>query len=203
MDIYIWLSFAAAVFGLAITPGPNGLLALNHGLIHGYRQACYTIIGSVAGFLVLFGISIAGLGLLLQSSPVMLTLCKVAGSLYLIWLGVQLWRKPFSGIEEEDDTRTIQKRQLFQQGMMVALSNPKVILFLGVFLALFIDPDRPLALQFSVMAGTFAATEFIVQLVVAIAAFHARPWLARNGQQFNRLCGSLFILLAILLPLAQ
>ncbi|MBB1486133.1 LysE family translocator [Oceanospirillum sediminis] len=203
MDFYIWLTFAAAALGLSITPGPNSLLALTHGVTYGYRRTCFTILGGVLGFLILFAISVAGLGLLLQSSPLALTLCKIFGSLYLAWLGMQLWRKPFTGIEQTGTEPLRSKSQLFRQGVLVALSNPKVILFLGVFLAMFIDTSQPLENQFITMALTLVIIEFVVELLVAMAAFKARPWLQKKGQQFNQLCGSLFIALAVILPFSQ
>lgn len=91
----------------------------------------------------------------------------------------------------------------FFLGLLSALSNPKVILFYGAFLPQFVDPQRGLAVQFVVMAATFAVVEFLVELLLALLAFRVRPWLQRGGRAFNRSCGVLFVLIGVALPLAR
>jgi len=203
MDLYIWLTFALAALGLSITPGPNGLLALTHGVVHGCQLALFTILGGVLGFVLLFAVTVAGLGVMLQTSPIALSVLKVVGALYLIWLGIQLWRAPALKLELMENNGQLSAYRLFRQGMLVALSNPKVILFLGVFLAMFVDDQRPLMPQFAVMAFTFAVTEFAVEYFLAAMAFKARPWLMQKGQSFNRFCGVLFMALGVVLPFSQ
>ncbi|WP_028299295.1 LysE family translocator [Oceanospirillum beijerinckii] len=203
MDPFIWLTFAAAALGLSVTPGPNGLLALTHGAMHGKRLALFTISGGVLGFMMLFAVTVAGLGVMLQASPTALTLLKVIGAFYLIWLGVQLWQAPALKLDMVEQSGNLSAYRLFRQGMLVALSNPKVILFLGVFLAMFIDTERPLIPQFMLMALTFAVTEFAVEYLLAALAVKARPWLIRKGKGFNRCCGVLFMALGVVLPFSQ
>lgn len=198
-----WFFYLVAVTGLSLTPGPNGLLALTHGAMYGHRKALYTVTGGVTGFVVLIALSMFGIGAVLQSSNKALTVLRWGGAAYLLWLGVQLWRAPAMLLASDGETRATNGRTLFLQGLMSALSNPKVLLFFGAFLSQFIDQQRALLPQFVVMAATFAATEFITEYVLARFAYQVRPRLERAGTLFNRSCGGLFILIGAVLPLAR
>ena len=88
-----------------------------------------------------------------------------------------------------------------RQGALAALTNPKGVLFFAAFLPQFIDPSRSLWAQFAIMAGTFAVVESITELVIAGTAARVRPWLQRVGRQFNQVCGGVFMLIGVALPL--
>ncbi|UTH36502.1 LysE family transporter [Pseudomonas sp. KHPS1] len=203
MALELWLVYFVATLGLALTPGPNSLLALTHGGLYGARMALATILGGVVGFSTLIALAMFGLSALLKTAPNALLALKWIGGAYLIWLGVQLWRTPALLPGLALDSARPKVFTLFRQGLLSALSNPKVILFYGAFLPQFVDPQRGLAVQFVVMAATFAVVEFLVELLLALLAFRVRPWLQRGGRAFNRSCGVLFVLIGVALPLAR
>ncbi|WP_277373363.1 LysE family translocator [Pseudomonas sp. AA-38] len=203
MALELWLVYFVATLGLALTPGPNSLLALTHGGLYGARMTLATILGGVVGFSTLIALAMFGLGALLKAAPSALMALKWIGGAYLIWLGIQLWRAPPMNLTLADNGVRPSATRLFRQGLLSALSNPKVILFYGAFLPQFVDPQRGLAMQFVVMAATFAVVEFLVELLLALLAFRVRPWLLRGGRAFNRSCGVLFVLIGVALPLAR
>ncbi|MDH1865207.1 LysE family translocator [Pseudomonas chengduensis] len=203
MALELWLVYFVATLGLALTPGPNSLLALTHGGLYGARMALATILGGVVGFSTLIALAMFGLSALLKTAPNALLALKWIGGAYLIWLGVQLWRSPPMNLILAGSGVRPSASRLFRQGLLSALSNPKVILFYGAFLPQFVDPQRGLAVQFVVMAATFAVVEFLVELLLALLAFRVRPWLQRGGRAFNRSCGVLFVLIGVALPLAR
>ncbi|SIQ33954.1 LysE family translocator [Aquipseudomonas alcaligenes] len=203
MALHTWLIYLTAVFGLSLTPGPNGLLALTHGALYGHRRALWTISGGMLGFVLLMALSMFGLAALLKASVHALLVLKWLGAAYLIWLGIQLWRAPALHLTPLQSTAPPPGVQLFRQGLLSALSNPKVILFFGAFLPQFLDPTRSLWLQFAVMAGTFAIVEGIVEYLLARTAQRTRPWLERAGSGFNRCCGGLFAAMGLALPLSR
>ena len=51
MELNTWLIYVVAITGLSLSPGPNGLLALTHGAVYGWRKATYTVCGGVFGFI--------------------------------------------------------------------------------------------------------------------------------------------------------
>jgi len=203
MALDLWLIYFIATLGLALTPGPNSLLALTHGGLYGARLALATICGGVLGFSLLIALAMFGLGALLKAAPGALLVLKWIGGAYLVWLGIQLWRAPPMNLQLAASGGKPAVRTLFRQGLLAALANPKVILFYAAFLPQFLDPQRALLTQFAVMAGTFAAVEFLVELLLALLAVSIRPWLERGGRAFNRGCGVLFVLIGLALPLAS
>jgi len=207
MALQTWLLYLAAAIGLSLTPGPNSLLVLTHGALHGHRRTLFTVAGGALGFTLLIALSMLGIGALLQASAAALTVLKVVGGAYLVWLGVQLWRAPpiqlLPGAEHGDAQEQARGRTLFRQGLLTAVSNPKALLFYGAFLPQFIDPARDLLLQFVVMAVVFVVVECIVEMLLAVLAHRIRPWLQRVGRSFNRACGGLFVAMGVALPLTR
>ena len=203
MALDSWLIYFIATIGLALTPGPNSLLALTHGALYGSTRTLFTITGSVAGFSCLIALAMFGLSALLQTSSSVLEVLKWVGGAYLLWLGVQLWRAPALHLTPLVGAGVPSAASLVRKGFLSAVANPKVLLFYGAFLPQFLDPQRSLVPQFVVMAATFAAIEFLVEYLLARLAFRIRPWMARGGKSFNRFCGTLFAMIGAALPMAR
>lgn len=201
MALHVWLVYTLAALGLSLSPGPNSLLALTHGALHGRRRTLYTLFGGSAGFLLVIALSMFGIGALLKASLVWLTVLKWVGGAYLVWLGVQVWRSPPIQVGRPANAAQARGVLLFRQGFLAAATNPKGILFFAAFLPQFVDPARNVAVQFAVMAGTFLLIEFLTELVLASLAQRITGWLSRVGRSFNRACGALFAAIGILLPL--
>jgi len=205
MALHTWLLYLLASLGIALTPGPNGLLALTHGALYGRAKTVYTISGGVLGFVAVIALCLFGIGALVRAAPVWLAALQWVGGAYLVWLGVKLWRAapiPVS-IAAAGSWIDAQPRDavLFRQGLFAALTNPKALLFFSAFLPQFIDPQCSLGDQFVLLAATYAVIEFAVEYGVASAAHRVRPWLARSGRRFNRVCGGVFVAVGALLPL--
>ncbi len=201
MQLETWLIFFVASAGLSLSPGPNGLLALTHGALHGRRMALFTIAGGAIGFVLIIALSMFGIGALIKSSVIWLTVLKWVGGAYLVWLGIQVWRSPPLGEQVAAPVGARSGASLFWQGALSATTNPKGLLFFAAFLPQFIDPRRSLLVQFFVMAGTFVITEVATEFVLASAAHRIRPWLGRVGRRFNQACGGLFVAIGAALPL--
>lgn len=203
MALHTWLIYLVAAVGLSLTPGPNSLLALTHGALHGHRRTLFTVAGGALGFVLVIALSMLGIGALLQASASALLVLKWVGGAYLVWLGIQLWRAPPLQLNAVVGTPFPRRSQLFRQGLFAAVSNPKALLFYGAFLPQFLDPARSLWLQFVVMAGTFGLIECVVEVLLARLAHRIRPVLERFGQRFNRVCGGAFAAMGVALPLAR
>ena len=204
MALHTWLLYLVAAFGLSLTPGPNSLLVLTHGALHGHRKTLFTVAGGALGFVALIALSMMGIGALLKASVHALIVLKLAGGAYLIWLGVQLWRAP--AIQLRPDAapgNPMRGTAMFRQGLLTAVSNPKALLFYGAFLPQFIDPARDLLTQFIVMVTVFVAVEILVEYLLALLAHRIRPWLERAGRNFNRVCGGMFAAMGVALPMTR
>jgi len=201
MQFETWLIFLISSIGLSLSPGPNGLLALTHGAMHGRNKTLFTIFGGALGFVAIIGLCMFGIGALIKSSVLWLTVLKWVGGLYLVWLGIQVWRSPPITVTVSSGFTKAKGWSLFQKGLLSAATNPKGLLFFSAFLPQFIDPNRSLIQQFVVVAATFAATETLTEYVLASAANRVRPWLGRVGRRFNHACGGLFVAIGAALPL--
>ena len=201
MQLETWLLYTLAAIGLSLSPGPNSLLAMTHGALHGTRMAAFTIAGGVLGFTLLIALSMFGIAALIESSTLWLSILKWVGGAYLVWLGIQVWRSPPLDLQMSAEPERPKASRLFWQGALSATTNPKGILFFAAFLPQFIDPARSLLVQFAVMAATFAVTEALTEIGLARAAHRIRPWLARVGKRFNHACGGVFMAIGAALPL--
>ncbi|MBP2232367.1 threonine/homoserine/homoserine lactone efflux protein [Azospirillum agricola] len=197
MTLELWIVYALAAIGLSLTPGPNGLLSLTHGVRFGFARTVFTVLGGVCGFLVLVAASLAGMGALLAASETAFTIAKWIGAAYLVYLGIRLWRAPAATVSADADAGTARHAasplRLFAQGFLVAASNPKAMIFFAAFLPQFMVPGASFWLQFAVLGGTFALTEFCYELVLAGMAQRIAPWLGRHGRWFNRVTGGTFV----------
>lgn len=201
MELNTWLIYAAAAAGLSLTPGPNGLLALTHGALHGVRKTLFTIAGGALGFTSVIAVSLFGIGALLAASSELLVVLKWVGGAYLVWLGIGVWRSPAMGATQGPELRVITRVNVFRQGLFASITNPKGILFFVAFLPQFLSEDIPLLTQFLVMAITFVGIEIMTETVIALGAAKIQPLLARFGKRFNRVFGAMFMLIGVLLPL--
>lgn len=208
MDLHTWFVYLAAAIGLSLTPGPNGLLALSHGMRFGLGRATWTALGGVAGFMVLVAASLAGLGALLATSEQAFLVAKWLGAAYLIYLGIRTWRAPPPRVDVGVDVaatqaRTVSSPRCFIEGFLVAVSNPKALIFFAAFLPQFMVPGLSFMTQFLVLGGTFAVVELIYEVLVAGTAERIAPWLGRHGRVFNRITGATFIIIGGVLTRAQ
>ena len=193
MSFALWLGFLLAAVLIAITPGPGAVLSMSIGMRYGYRSALLAILGLQAALLLQLVVVALGLGALLAASETAFGLLKLAGAAYLIWLGVQKWRAPVAAVVAASGD--LPKRGLFVQGLLVNLTNPKAIVFIGALVPQFIDPAQPVAAQYAVIAATLCATDVIVMSGYAVLALQMGRWLgeARHVRWQNRIFGAVFV----------
>lgn len=196
MSVEHWLVYLLAAIALSLTPGPNGLLSLNHGARFGFRPTVYTVLGGALGFFLLIAASLTGMGALLAASEQIFTVAKWIGAGYLVYLGVRIWQSPAQvgpDYRPAGGARRARPWRLFYQGFFVAVSNPKALIFFAAFLPQFMVPGVPLTLQLLVFGGTFVLVEIAYELTLAGLAQRIAPWLARYGRWFNRVTGAAFV----------
>ena len=164
------------------------------------RKALYTICGGALGFVIVIALSMFGIGALLQTSLVWLTVLKWLGGAYLVWLGIQVWRAPPIGLELSACAAPRGGASMFRQGALSALTNPKALLFFAAFLPQFIDPARSLCCSSchgrhlrAGRGGDRAADR-------RLRAAH-QPVAQRVGRRFNQACGGVFMAIGVALPL--
>lgn len=195
MTLDTLLVYVVASLGLAVIPGPTMLLALSNGIEGGMRRASWGIAGASLGSAVLISVVALGLGSLLAASEMLFDAIRVAGVAYLVWLGVKLWRSEAADLHAALAATAAearpQGRVALMRSLLVALSNPKTVLFFAAFLPQFIDVGRPQGPQYLLLGAVFVALDTCVMLAYAAAGTQAVRWLSRRGLRLlNRGCAA-------------
>jgi threonine/homoserine/homoserine lactone efflux protein len=147
-------AFLAAMFVMAITPGPANLFAIATGMQKGKGAALLGVVGMNTASLVWFAASALGLGALIVAFPKAFHLLALAGAAYLAWLGL---KSILAGVKDEGGQvgpgrRFRMGRSAFRDGFAVQIANPKILLFFTAVLPPFIDIQRPLVPQLVMFA---------------------------------------------------
>ncbi|WP_249978589.1 LysE family translocator [Vreelandella olivaria] len=197
MPLSLWLSLAAICAMGAMSPGPSLALVLRHtlggGRLPGITAAVFHALG--VGFYAL--LTVWGLGALIARHPQLFQVITWLGAAYLAWLGIQALRAGQGGVLAHSSVATT-TRQAAKEAVLVALGNPKLIIFFVALLSQFVTPEM------SVLAkAVIVATAMVIDggwyVLVALGLSHSRvlPWLQRHAHWVNRITGGLLIALAL------
>ena len=143
------IAFAALAFAIIIIPGPSVMFVISRALSHGRRAALLTVVGNAAGFYAQVVLVAFGLGALLERSIVVYNTVKFVGALYLVWLGIQTFRRRRELAQVDDATELQPHRSILLDGFVVGVANPKTIVFFAAVLPQYVrggwrarsDPD--------------------------------------------------------------
>jgi homoserine/homoserine lactone efflux protein len=160
---------------LAVTPGPNMSLIIANTLAGGMRAGYVTLAGTGTGLAILAGTAAAGMSSMMTLMADWFDVVRWVGAIYLVVLGVLQIRSFLKRRGNASYTPPpVSARNAFSQGLLVALSNPKVLLFLGAFFPQFLDPALPAGPQLAVLATAFVITLLSVDACYTYAVGRAR-----------------------------
>ncbi|WP_069162164.1 LysE family translocator [Nocardia altamirensis] len=186
------LTFLAAAVVIIIVPGPGVLFTIGRALTLGRRAALLSVAGHCLGVFVVLLLVAVGLGTLLMASSFALTAIKLAGALYLIYLGIQAIRERKSlraalgtEIAPTPDSKVL------RQSIIVGITNPKATVFFAAILPHFADPAAgSLPLQFLILGSVFLAVAVVSDSAWALLAASARAWFARSPRRLEAVGGA-------------
>ncbi|MEP2934991.1 MAG: LysE family translocator [Gilvibacter sp.] len=162
--------FVLATLTLAMSPGPDNIYVLSQGLSNGYKYGIATTAGLISGCIVHTTLLAFGMSAIIAASPTIFWTIKIAGACYLLYLAFKVWRS-HEGIKLGEKANKMTYSQLFWQGVIMNLVNPKVIIFFLAFFPGFLwDLEGNTVMQFYILGGTFMITSFIVFSAIAILA---------------------------------
>jgi threonine/homoserine/homoserine lactone efflux protein len=190
MDPALFLAFVAATVVLALFPGPNMALIVGNSVAYGTRWGLLTLCGTSAALAIQLAVVALGMGALLGAFGTWFAVLRWVGAAYLLVLGIRTWMAPPAALAPARlGPRGVRATVL--RGLLVSLTNPKVLLFFGAFFPQFVSPHHALAPQLLLMSLTFLLTVSLLDALWATLAGRARGWIARRGRLLNRISGGM------------
>ena len=169
-------------------PGPNVALIVANSIAYGTRYGLFTVLCISASIIPLLALTVAGMSAMLGFVSHWFEALRWFGVAYLIYLGLEAWRAPAPDLGAlKPDPKSL--RRIASRAVLVALTNPKTLLFFGAFFPQFIEPSRDATSQLAIMAVTFFVVAAICDSTWALGAGRARGVLIRAGRWVNRATG--------------
>ena len=197
--------FAAASLVLIFTPGPDILYVMTRGIAQGRGAAFAAAAGFSLGNIIHTLAAVIGLSAILASSAAAFGLVKLAGGLYLIYLGIQLFRTGESHVADNKIHPEKGLGVIFRQSVIANVLNPKVAIFFLAFFPQFIHTEHGNPqVQMLLLGLTFIVLTFIGFNLVGWFAGSVGNWLKRRpaaGRWIHRLAGSVLVGLGLKLAL--
>ena len=193
--------FIVAAVAIIVSPGPDTIVILRHALTGGRGTGLAAVSGVQLGLLVHTALAVAGISLLVASSPVLFQGLTVIGAVYLAWLGIQSLRG-VGGLEVEPGAAHAGAARACREAALCNILNPKVILWFLALLPNFVNPESgDVTAQLIALSALLIALNILWQAPMALAADGVRRWLGRpeTMHAVNRVSGVILLGMAVLM----
>ncbi len=202
VDPSLLAGYLLACLILVVTPGPDMAFVLGQALSGGARRGWAATAGVYAGVGVHILLAALGVAALVAANPALFTALRIAGAIYLLWLGAQAIRAALRcpGADSADPPPGISLSAAFRQGFVTNLLNPKVGLFFLAFVPLFVDPGRsPAWVQMLILGPLLPAIALPLYalLIPAAARIAGRLRASSAGRWLDGVAGTLFVGLGV------
>ncbi len=194
------IALIAATIVLILIPGPNVALIVANSLRHGVRIGVVTSLGTTVGIGLQLSVVVAGMAALIELVAGALTWIKWIGVLYLLYTGARTWNEPASKLS---DIQALSDTRAFWRGTLLAVVNPKTLLFNAAFLPQFVGNTADASGQLLLLAVVFMTVIVIGDALWAVFAAAARAWLNRIGHLHNRIGGAFLVSAGVGLALSR
>jgi threonine/homoserine/homoserine lactone efflux protein len=186
------LAFALLCVVIIVVPGPSVLFTVGRALTVGRREALLSVAGNTIGA-YLQAVAVAlGVGVIVERSIVVFTVIKLLGAAYLVFLGVQAirHRRRVTEALAQGIPTVLPSARALRDGLVVGVTNPKVIVFFVVALPQFTDPAGNVPLQMLVLGAVFPAIALVLDSMWALLAGTARGWFSRSPRRLEMIGGT-------------
>ncbi|TCL31774.1 threonine/homoserine/homoserine lactone efflux protein [Anaerospora hongkongensis] len=195
--------FLAASIILNMTPGSDTIYVLSRSIAQGRRTGMYSVLGTSAGCVIHTVLAALGLSVILAQSAVVFMMVKIAGAVYLGYLGLTMLLAKDT-LAAAPAQAAMSPKDTFWQGLIIDVLNPKVALFFLSFLPQFIDPQNSYGIiPFLILGLTFIVTGALWLLGVVYFSAKVTTLLREKTNVMNKVCGSIYLLLGAKLLAAE
>ncbi|WP_427453535.1 LysE family translocator [Litorimonas sp. WD9-15] len=190
MELELWLSLVLLFFTGGLTPGPAVMLVLASSFRYGFKPALLPALGVASANVVWLCLAASGTAALLEIYPRATLGLKVLGMLVLGYMAISVMFGPLPRLEPDPDDAP-RRGRLYFKGFLLQITSPMPLVYFGMLLPLYFQPDTALAPQFLTMLVTVTVLELFGLSVYAYAAKGIRRFLQRprTGRIFNVLIG--------------
>ena len=199
MNLFVWFQFALVCIVGAMSPGPSLALVIRNNISYNRLAGIMTSIGHGLGIAVYATMTVFGLGLILQTNPSLFVIIQVLGLIFLCFLGVMFifQKQSDSNIDENKNQKQINS---FFQGFLIAVINPKILIWFAAIYSQFISIEANLTFNLILIstASIIDATWYII-ISIIITGPGVKNFLIDKKQLIQKCTG--FILLIISLSL--
>ncbi|ASL48764.1 Homoserine/homoserine lactone efflux protein (plasmid) [Burkholderia sp. AD24] len=198
MLLSTWLLYVVVALLSIASPGPAILLAISNSVRYGMKAVLISSVGNIIGIFFLSALAMMGVGALLKASENMFFVLKLCGAAYLFYLGIRQWRSRksvFTELGGMEGRTGVRQTRIFFQATLLALTNPKAILFFSALFPQFLAPKYGLLPQFLILTLTFMGISFCSLMTYGLFARYVRTWMAvkRRYVWFNKFFGAVFM----------
>lgn len=188
-------AFVLMTAATSVVPGVSMLFVVGRTIGHGWRSGAAGLAGMQLGYICWWVLAALGLDTLAAAFPLGFEILTIGGALYLAWLGLKTIRT--AGLHPTIDAAAAapSSHGAFRDGVLVALSNPKSLIYIVALLPPFVDPRYTVGPQLAILAVVALAIDVLVgtAYITAGSRFARAMADARNRRRFDRLVGVLFV----------
>jgi threonine/homoserine/homoserine lactone efflux protein len=181
-------------------------LAMTLGMSIGLRKTLWMMWGELLGVALVAIAAVVGVSAAMLQFPHVFSVLKLLGAGYLIYVGINMWQSKgkLAISEVEDKDKQVGRQQLFYQGLITAIANPKGWAFMVSLLPPFINPELPLTMQLSVLIAVILCSEFTCMTIYAAGGKTIGKLLTQrnNVKLLNKISGCLMMLVGLWLALS-
>lgn len=183
------IAFTVTSLLIILIPGPSVVFAVGRTLALGRSAGLVTVASNAAGTTTWLIATALGLGSILGIFPALLPGIQVLGALYLGYLGIQTVRGSKSKHDQimAQDQEKPSLTQIFREGFLVGLGNPKVAVFFLAILPQFINPDGNFIIQFLILGLIFEVVGTISDSGYVLGAAAVRQWILNSPSRLSRI----------------
>jgi len=195
LTLYSAFGFAVAMLVLAASPGPGVFATTARAMASGFRPALAVIWGIVLGDIIFLLFAVFGLSMVARALGNLFFIVKICGGAYLVWLGIKIWLQNPKTFQNSQNPNSRSKWGNFASGLIITLSNPKVILFYCGFLPTFLDLSALTIVDLTFVVAIITAVLSGVLITYAYLANRARRMFTteRAVKRLNRAAGGVMV----------
>lgn len=180
-------------------------LAMTLGMSVGVRNTLWMMWGELLGVATVAITAVLGVSTVMLKFPTVFSVFKLMGAAYLLYIGINMWRsKGKMALNNQTSVPVVVKSQLFKQGLITAIANPKGWAFMIALLPPFINADLALAPQLIALLVIIVVSEFCCMMIYATGGRTLGKLLSQgnNVKRMNQVSGTLMMLVAVWLALS-